>query len=530
MARSLVGTQSAVRIRRRLDHREEPAWPTKSRRCPTTTTRSSRTSTRRRCSVHHDKHHQAYVDKANAALEGTELGRQADRGGPQEPRRAARRQAEGRAQQRRRPLQPLAVLGVHEPGRRRRARRRRSPTAINAAFGSFDDFKAKFKEAGVNQFGSGWAWLVHDGSGLAVVGTPNQDNPISDGPDAAAGRRRLGARLLPQVPEQAPRLPRRVVEHRQLGQGRRGLLGGVLSCSGSSTRRATPSPTRPRRSPRPLARARRALEGRARPRAVRAHRAAAAHDRGDRLRRRRAAGRARRGLAPVLDGFELSAPAAELARAQALPGARRIEAFDGPRCPPRTAPTTSRCSRTCSSTSPTRCRCCAEAARVARGVLVEVPLEDNRSAARPAKREEAARIGHLHEFSRADVRALLRGRRARRRRPSSTDPLPYAHHAFFAAGAAARATAAAKWAVRARLHRVAPAHARRRCSPCTTRCWRGGRRSERSAGPAARMYGGGFGRDRDSRSELVAHSAMNCMLGRCQPAAVRPSTSPPSRR
>ena len=53
--------------------------------------------------------------------------------------------------------------------------------AINSAFGSFSDFQAKFKETGVNQFGSGWAWLIHDGSGLAVVGTPNQDNPISEG-------------------------------------------------------------------------------------------------------------------------------------------------------------------------------------------------------------------------------------------------------------------------------------------------------------------------------------------------------------
>ena len=53
--------------------------------------------------------------------------------------------------------------------------------AIDAAFGSFDDFKAKVKETGVGQFGSGWAWLVHDGSGLAIVGTPNQDTPLSDG-------------------------------------------------------------------------------------------------------------------------------------------------------------------------------------------------------------------------------------------------------------------------------------------------------------------------------------------------------------
>jgi Fe-Mn family superoxide dismutase len=53
--------------------------------------------------------------------------------------------------------------------------------AINQAFGSYDDLKTKLKEAGVNQFGSGWAWLVHDGSGLAVVSTANQDNPVTGG-------------------------------------------------------------------------------------------------------------------------------------------------------------------------------------------------------------------------------------------------------------------------------------------------------------------------------------------------------------
>ena len=142
---------------------------------------------------------------------------------------AARRQAGRRPQQRRRPLQPLAVLGVDEPGRRRRARRRRWPSAIDAAFGSFDDFKAKFKDTGVGQFGSGWAWLVLDGGGLAVVEHAQPGQPDLRRPDAAARRRRLGARLLPQVPEQAPRLPRRVVERRQLGQGRRALRGGAVA-------------------------------------------------------------------------------------------------------------------------------------------------------------------------------------------------------------------------------------------------------------------------------------------------------------
>ena len=59
--------------------------------------------------------------------------------------------------------------------------------AIASTFGSFEDFQGKLKEAGVNQFGSGWSWLVHDGSGLAVQGTPNQDNPISAGKTPLVG-------------------------------------------------------------------------------------------------------------------------------------------------------------------------------------------------------------------------------------------------------------------------------------------------------------------------------------------------------
>src|SRR5207253_6852991 len=54
-------------------------------------------------------------------------------------------------------------------------------SAIDSAFGSFDDFKAQLKDAGVKRFGSGWSWLVHSGSGLSVVSTANQDSPISDG-------------------------------------------------------------------------------------------------------------------------------------------------------------------------------------------------------------------------------------------------------------------------------------------------------------------------------------------------------------
>jgi Fe-Mn family superoxide dismutase len=53
--------------------------------------------------------------------------------------------------------------------------------AINDAFGSFDEFKEKFKAAGIGQFGSGWAWLVATGSGVEITSTPNQDTPVMEG-------------------------------------------------------------------------------------------------------------------------------------------------------------------------------------------------------------------------------------------------------------------------------------------------------------------------------------------------------------
>ena len=132
--------------------------------------------------IHHDKHHQAYVDNLNKALDGTEW---ADRPIEQvlaQPRRAARGQAHRRPQQRRRPRQPLALLADHEAraaaASRRgaladRDRRRRSATSTQ--------LKAQINDAGVKRFGSGWTWLIWDGTGLAVVSTPNQDTPLMDG-------------------------------------------------------------------------------------------------------------------------------------------------------------------------------------------------------------------------------------------------------------------------------------------------------------------------------------------------------------
>jgi superoxide dismutase len=130
--------------------------------------------------IHHDRHHKAYVDNANAALAGTawenssvedvltSLGQI-----PEDIRGAVRNNAGGHYNH---SLfwEMMSPEGGGTPSGDLGA-------AIDAAFGSFDEFKEKFKAGGIGQFGSGWVWLVHDGSGLAVVSTPNQDSPLTDG-------------------------------------------------------------------------------------------------------------------------------------------------------------------------------------------------------------------------------------------------------------------------------------------------------------------------------------------------------------
>ncbi len=130
--------------------------------------------------IHHDKHHQAYVDKLNDALAGTELDGKpieeilGDLSQVPEDKRGAVRNNGGGHYNHGLFWESMGPGCGGEPTGDLKA-------AIDEAFGSFGDFQAKVKAAGIGQFGSGWAWLVHDGSGLAVVSTPNQDNPISDG-------------------------------------------------------------------------------------------------------------------------------------------------------------------------------------------------------------------------------------------------------------------------------------------------------------------------------------------------------------
>jgi Fe-Mn family superoxide dismutase len=130
--------------------------------------------------LHHDKHHQAYVDNANKALEGTEW---ADRPVeevlqslellPEEIRTAVRNNAGGHANHSFF-WEIMSPNGGGEP-------QGELADAISSTFGGLDSLIEQVNDAGVKRFGSGWTWLVVEGSTLAVTSTANQDTPLSEG-------------------------------------------------------------------------------------------------------------------------------------------------------------------------------------------------------------------------------------------------------------------------------------------------------------------------------------------------------------
>ncbi len=132
--------------------------------------------------IHHTKHHQTYVDKLNAAIEGTDL---ADRypnvddllrnfsSLPGDVQGAVRNHGGGHSNH----SLFWQIMGPDGGGEATGA----LGAAIDEKFGSFSDFKEKFTAAAVAHFGSGWAWLVVSDGGLDVITLPNQDSPLMEG-------------------------------------------------------------------------------------------------------------------------------------------------------------------------------------------------------------------------------------------------------------------------------------------------------------------------------------------------------------
>jgi len=137
--------------------------------------------------IHHTKHHQAYVNNLNAAIEkAPELAKKSlddlMRGinsVPESVRTAVRNNGGGHWNH----SLFWQLMGPGKGG---------EPTgkladAIKSSFGDFGKFKEQFAAAGAGRFGSGWAWLITDGGKLSITSTPNQDNPLMDGKQAILG-------------------------------------------------------------------------------------------------------------------------------------------------------------------------------------------------------------------------------------------------------------------------------------------------------------------------------------------------------
>ena len=135
--------------------------------------------------IHHTKHHQTYIDKLNAALEGhddlqshrvEDLVRELDTV-PEQIRTAVRNHGGGHANHSF--FWQLLKKGVEPPDD--------VVDYLNASFGSFDQFKSAFSTAATLLFGSGWAWVVIDNGRLEIITTPNQDSPLSQGKKPVLG-------------------------------------------------------------------------------------------------------------------------------------------------------------------------------------------------------------------------------------------------------------------------------------------------------------------------------------------------------
>lgn len=131
--------------------------------------------------IHHSKHHAAYVNNLNAALEGLDIKAEKIEDLlqnldqlPEDKRQAVINNGGGH-------YNHTMFWETMRPGAPKSPVAEDLREAINAAFGGIEHFKSQFEAKGLGQFGSGWVWLVYDDGELKVTSTANQDNPIMDG-------------------------------------------------------------------------------------------------------------------------------------------------------------------------------------------------------------------------------------------------------------------------------------------------------------------------------------------------------------
>ena len=132
--------------------------------------------------IHYTKHHQAYIDKLNAAVKGTKYEKQDLKeilmdvdSLPEKIRNSIINHGGGH-------INHSLFWELLNPNHKKSEKQPKGKLMdkIEDSFGSFDDFKKKFSEASLSRFGSGWAWLIVKDDELEVISTPNQDSPLMD--------------------------------------------------------------------------------------------------------------------------------------------------------------------------------------------------------------------------------------------------------------------------------------------------------------------------------------------------------------
>ena len=181
------------------DEQEQRTWRLSCRPYRIQTPLWNPTTRAKTFSFHYGKHHKAYVDNLNKLLPGSPF----ENSSLEEIIRATAgdQTKAGFFNNAAQVWNHTFFWNCMTPGGGGRADRSRWLRASMPRFGSYEKFAEQFKAAAVGRFGSGWAWLISEMGELKIMSTPNAENPMSLRKDRASHCRRVGARLLPRLPE-----------------------------------------------------------------------------------------------------------------------------------------------------------------------------------------------------------------------------------------------------------------------------------------------------------------------------------------